>query len=147
MAVSRERRFEEELYFHALHDRWVEEAVWKQVSEAYFGDFPWALRAFVLPMVRRKVVASAHGQGVSRLSAEQRTQKARRSLAAIAQVLDDKPYFFTHPSTLDAIAYGFLANMIWVPLDTELRKVAREHANLVDFCVRMRAAYWADWKA
>jgi glutathione S-transferase len=147
IAVLAQRTFEEELYFLVLHDRWVEDAAWAQVSVAYFSHFPWLLQKLVLPLVRRKVIQSAHGQGASRLSAAERADKGKQDIAAVAQLLGDKPFFFGRPSTLDAIAYGFLANVVHAPLESDLRSCARSHANLLAFCERMKQTYWADWKS
>jgi glutathione S-transferase len=104
------------------------------------------LRTLVVPMVRRKVVSSAHGQGVSRLPEGQRVRKGQIALRAIAQVLGDKPFFFGTPSSYDAIAYAFLVNTLAAPFDTELKAEVSSHPNLIAFCERMKATYWADWK-
>jgi len=141
-----QRTFEEDLYFIALYERWVDERNWPRIARDYFGHFPWALRTFVLPIVRRQIVASARGQGISRLPEGQRQAKARADVGAIAQVLGDKPFFFGTPSSYDAIAYAFLANALAAPIDSELTTELRSHANLVAFCERMKQAYFADWK-
>jgi glutathione S-transferase len=141
-----QRTFEEDLYFTVLHERWVDDQNWPRVAQDYFGHFPWALRKLVLPIVRRKVIASAHGQGVSRLPEGQRIGKAKADLHAIAELLSDKPFFFGQPSSYDAMAYGFLANVYASPLASPISDEARAHANLVAYCERMKKAYWADWK-
>jgi glutathione S-transferase len=141
-----QRTFEESLYFIALHERWVDERNWPRVAQDYFGHFPWVLRTFVLPIVRRQIVASAHGQGISRLSESDRIEKGKADVRAIAELLGDKPYFFGQPSRYDAIAYGFLANALASPLPSPISGEAKSHANLVAFCERMKQTYWADWK-
>ena len=141
-----QRTFEENLYFIGLYDRWVDERHWPRVAADYFGHFPWVLRTIVLPMVRRKIVAAAHGQGVARLPEGQRVRKGQTDVRAIAHLLGDKPFFFGTPSSYDAIAYAFLANTLAAPFDTEIKAEVRSHANLVAFCERMQASYWADWK-
>jgi glutathione S-transferase len=141
-----QRTFEEDLYFVVLHERWVEDEGFRRVGPDYFGHFPWALRA-VVPFIRRKIVAAAHGQGVARLPEGHRIAKGRADLSAIAQLLGDKPYFFGEPSSYDAIAYSFLANVLWPPIQGPLAQAMRAHANLVAYCERMKTTYYADWKS
>lgn len=140
-----QRTFEEELYFLALYDRWVDDQGWRRVSKDYFGQLPWVLRSAVVPIIRRKVMSAARGQGVSRLPTGHRIAKGEADLRAIAHVLGDKPYFFGQPSSYDAVAYAFLANLLWAPLQAPLADALRRHANLVAYCERMKAQYWAGW--
>ena len=46
------------------------------------------------------------------------------------------------PTSLDASAYGILANILWLPLDSPLREKAQELANLGDYCTRIRDRYY-----
>jgi glutathione S-transferase len=147
VGVLLQRTLEENLYFLALHERWVEDHNWARTAQDYFGDFPWLLRTLVVPFVRRKVIASAHGQGVARLPADERIAKAKLDLGAIAHLLGAKPYFFGQPSSYDAIAYAFLANLLWSPYPGPLQDAARAEANLLAYCDRMKATYYADWKS
>lgn len=140
-----QRTLEEDLYFTVLYDRWVDDAGWSITAPAYFSKVPWLLRVLVLPFIRRQIKASAHGQGVARLTPAQRIFKARTGLDAIAHLLGDKPFFFGTPSRYDAMAYAFLANMLWAPIPSALADAARSHSNLVGYCERMKATYWAGW--
>lgn len=142
-----QRTFEEELYFLTLHDRWADERGWAVTSEAYFGTLSWPLRTFVVPMIRRQVLAAGRGQGVLRLPEGQRERKARADIAAIATILGEQPYFLGRPSTIDATAHALLANILWSPIESPLADAAREHPNLVAYCDRMRETYYADWTA
>jgi glutathione S-transferase len=55
----------------------------------------------------------------------------RADLEAIAVVLGDQPFFFgARPTTIDAIAFGFLDNLINVPIETELKRIAQALPNL-----------------
>jgi len=146
VGVLLQRTLEENLYFITLHERWVEDHNWPRTARDYFGDMPWAVRTLVVPFVRRKMIASAHGQGVARLHADERLDKAKLDLSAIAHLLGDKPYFFDQPTSYDAIAYAFLANLLWAPYSGPLRDSGRAEANLLAYCERMKSRYYADWK-
>ena len=141
-ALLVQRLFEEELYFIALYDRWVDEAGWAIARDAYFGHFPWPLRKLVVPLVRQKVIAAARGQGVSRLSESCRRDKAIADVRAISTVLADQPFFLGQPSSLDATAYAFLANGLWAPIASVIRDEIQRHGNLVAYCDRMKDAYF-----
>jgi glutathione S-transferase len=146
LGVLLQRTLEENLYFIALHERWVEDGNWTRTAKDYFGEFPLLIRTLVVPFVRRKVIASARGQGVARLSRDERLAKAKLDLSAIAHLLGDKPYFFGQPSSYDAIAYAFLANLLWSPYPGPLQDAGRAEPTLAAYCERMKAAYFADWK-
>jgi hypothetical protein len=47
------------------------------------------------------------------------------------------------PSSLDATAYGSLANILWLPIESPLQERAKTLPNLAAFCDRMKAKYYA----
>lgn len=142
-----QRMFEEELYFHLVYDRWCEPAGWELTAPAYFGRLPWPIRGLAVPMIRRKVIAATRGQGIGRLPQEYRQSKGRADVGAIAELLGERPFFLGRPSTIDAVAYGFLANCLWAPVPSPISEAARERGNLVRFCERMKETYWKGWSA
>lgn len=139
-----QRTFEEELYFILLFERWLIDKNWEKVKPAYFGNMPWVVRKGIVPLVRRKVRAYAYGQGVARLEENERHRKGESDIRSIAKILGDKPYVLGRPSSFDAVAYAFLANLIWVPITSHVGDVARGQTNLVSYCERMKAAYFGD---
>jgi len=145
LGVLLQRTFEEDLYFIALFERWAIGDNWEIVEPAYFAAVPWIIRRTVVPFVRRGVLASAYGQGVARLDDEQRHRKGEADLAAVSRILGDKLFFFERPSSYDAIAYAFLANIIHAPIASRTAEAAREHENLVRYCERMQAAYFPEF--
>jgi Glutathione S-transferase, C-terminal domain len=46
-------------------------------------------------------------------------------------------------SSLDATAYAFIVNLLWVPLASPLLDEAKKHANLEAYCQRMKARYFS----
>lgn len=139
-----QRLLEDDLYFVILHDRWVDDAGWAITREAYFGGFPWIMRTLAVPIIRRQVLAAARGQGVSRLPPEQRERRTIADVRTIASLLGDQPFFMGQPSSVDAIAYAFLANGLRAPIACALQAELRAQERLVAYCERMRAAYFAD---
>jgi glutathione S-transferase len=145
LGVMVQRLCEEDLYFLMLYQRWCDEAGWAVTAPAYFDTMPWVVRTLVVPMVRRQLRQAAWGQGVARLSDAHRDQKGIADVRALAELLSDKPFFFTRPSSIDAVAYAFLANLLWTPIRSAVQDDARRQPNLVAFCERMKETYWKDW--
>ena len=56
----------------------------------------------------------------------------RDDLQAAADYLGDRPFFLgDRLTTLDAVAFGFLANILLVPVESELKRAAEDFPNLV----------------
>lgn len=142
-----QRMFEEELYFHLLYDRWCSPVGWELTAPAYFGKLPWPVRRLVVPMIRRKVIAAAQGQGIGRLPEGYRQKKGIADVGAVAELLGERQFFLGRPSGIDAVAYGILANCLGSPVPSPIADAIREHKNLVRFCERMKETYWKGWSA
>jgi glutathione S-transferase len=66
-----------------------------------------------------------------------------RDVTAIADFLADKPFMLgEHPSSLDATAHAFLANLLWAPVDSPIRRHAQARPTLDAYCRRMKARYY-----
>jgi len=48
------------------------------------------------------------------------------------------------PSSIDAAVYAFLANILWVPVNSPLKRHATALPNLEAYCQRMKARYYSD---
>jgi glutathione S-transferase len=46
------------------------------------------------------------------------------------------------PTTLDATAYAFLANLLWAPVDSPLKRHAAARPTLEAYYQRMKARYY-----
>lgn len=139
-----QRTLEDGLYFLSLHDRWIHEGHWPIVRQAFFGGLPAPVRAVVPTLVRRKVRAALHGQGVGRLTDAEREGAARRDLEAVAWALGDRPFFHgDRATTTDALVYGFLVQAE-APFDGPLQRFLPEHPALLAWKARVRAAAWPD---
>jgi glutathione S-transferase len=56
----------------------------------------------------------------------------RADLEALSILLAERPFFVAErPTTIDAVAYGFLANLLLVPIETDLKRAATGLPNLV----------------
>jgi len=67
-----------------------------------------------------------------------------RDVDALADWLGDKPYMLgDQPRSLDASAYAFLANLLWAPVTSPIRRHAQARPALEAYCQRMKARYYA----
>jgi len=138
------RMLEEHLYFAALYFRWVEDAGWAH-TRGFFDDVPAPLRGLVCGLVRRKMKRDLIGQGLGRHSRAEIGAKAIADLDAMAGFLGERAYFAgAAPGAIDASAYAFLANLLWVPIETPVKDHAAALPALVAYCGRMKAAVGGD---
>jgi len=144
LATAFQRLIEENLYWAVVHSRWIEDAGWARTKEAFFGAMPPPLRWFVPTLARRGLRAEMRGHGMGRHSAAEIHTIGRRDLTAIADFLAEKPFMLgEQPTSLDATAHAFLANLIWAPVDSSLQRHAQERPTLEAYCQRMKARYFA----
>jgi glutathione S-transferase len=95
-------------------------------------------------LARRSLAQQLHAQGIGRHLPEEIYRIGTADIDALSLLLGNEPYFLgAEPSSVDAAAYAFLANILDVPLDMPLMQAARSHPNLPAYCERMRVRYYA----
>lgn len=133
------RMVEEHAYFALLWLRWIDDEGWALTAKAFFGSMPAPLRAVVPALVRRKIGRDITGQGIGRHDKAEICARAAADLGALAAALGAKPWFGgDEPSALDASVYAYLANLLWVPLESPLERAALALPGLVAYAERMR---------
>lgn len=133
------RMIEEHAYFALLWLRWIDDAGWALTAATFFGKMPTPLRAFVPALVRRKIGRDLAGQGMARHRKDEICARAAADLAALAAALGRRPHFGgAAPSALDATMYAYLANVLWVPLQSPLQAAVLALPALVAYAERMR---------
>jgi len=144
VALAFQRLFEENLYWVSVYLRWFDPQSWDTTRHALFSNLPQPLRSLLPPLARRGIRQELIGHGIGRHNASELIAIGQRDLTAIADFLGDKPFMLgERASSLDACAYGFLANLLWVPYDNALKQHALSHPQLLHYCARMRDRYWA----
>ena len=87
-----------------------------------------------------KIIQNAENKAVRDLARMLRTLLGEMSLS---DFLGSKPWFMgERPCTLDASAFGLLANILWCPIESPLKERSTELGNLVQFCERIDARYY-----
>lgn len=137
-AVALQRLFEDHFYFILAHSRWIDPDGWPTVRAGYFGWLPPGVRHAAALALRRRVGRTLYAQGLGRHSRGDLYEMGRADLEAVAAFLGDKPFFFgERPATIDAVAYGFLANLLFVPVETELKRIGEGLPVLREWCEAM----------
>jgi len=139
------RTTEESLYFALVAERWRDPAVLARYSSDLLASMPAVARPLVTRVARRQLERQLWQQGYGRHSLPAIHAIAAADLAAIATILDDRPYFTgDRPRAVDASVFGLLANLWHIPIETPLRRAVATHENLVGFIDRMRTRYASD---
>ncbi len=142
-ALAITRLIEEHLYWALLYDRWIAPQGWEMTRPGFFAALPWPLRMIVPHVARRGIRAELQGHGIGRHAPEQIHALGVADIDALAALLGEQGYFLgARPTSVDAIATAFLANILMVPLETPIKAAAAGHANLVAYCRRMTRRYF-----
>jgi glutathione S-transferase len=143
IGLAMRRLMEENLYWVIVYSRWQEAENWQKMKGMMFGNLPPLLKGVVPSIVRKQVAKSLHGHGMGRHTRAEIYQIGKRDLTALSDFLANKPFMMgNQPTILDATAYGFLATILNVPLESPLKAAGNEMENLVMYCDRMRQKYY-----
>lgn len=136
--------FEDSLLFPVLHSRWIDPAGWR-MTENLFKSMPFPLRHIVPGLARGGVRKQLDGQGMGRHTQDEIYRFGLQYLAAIETQLGNQPFMLgDSPTTLDATAYGFLANLVDTDFDNPLNRKAHAVPSFVAYCARIKQRYFAD---
>jgi glutathione S-transferase len=137
------RVLDEHLYWSQIYVRWLDPVGWARTKADFFTLLPAPLRLFVPTLARRGMKQQFWGQGMGRHSPEEIYSLANADLDALADWLGEQPFFHGEtPSSLDAVAYAYLANLLWTPFDSPVKSHAAALPRFEDFCLRMKAKYY-----
>jgi len=116
---------------------------WAEDKRALFGKLPPVVRDLVAAFARRQMLKGLRGHGMGRHTEAEIYRLGRQDLDALSDYLGTKPWFMgDRPTTVDASAFGLLADLLWVPIESPLREHLRSLPNLTAFCERVRERYY-----
>jgi glutathione S-transferase len=144
VAAAFRRLLEENLYWTIVYDRWMVDANWPITKETVLGLIPAAARVVVAPIARRGVRRQLAGHGIGLHSRDEIHAIGRKDIGALADFLGAKPFLMgAAPTSIDAVAYGVLANIAWAPIVSPLKDQVAKRVNLSAYLERMRDRYFA----
>lgn len=145
IAVLIDLAFCERLYWVIVYLRWQDDERWEQIKETMFEKLPTLAKLFVPNMVRKHMIKQLNYQGIGRHSSEEVLRLGIKNLDSVAIMLGEKKYFLgDKPTSIDATAFAFLANIIWNHLNDPFKQYALEQKNIVGYCNRMWDEYYPD---
>jgi glutathione S-transferase len=140
------KMIEENLYWVLVHARWKLDHNRAVLKNTFFGGIPFPLNNIVAFIARKNIVGELYKHGMGRHSDAEIVDIGNRDLQALSGFLGDKPYFLgDKPSSLDAVAYSMLVEMIQVPIfAAPIFDKAKSYTNLVDFTDRFHKSYFSN---
>jgi glutathione S-transferase len=139
------KMIDENLYWILVHARWKLDHNAEILNNLFFSGIPFPLNKIIAFIIRKSVIKTLYKQGMGRHSDQEIVEIGNRDLKALADFLADKPYFFgDKPTTLDAVAYGMLVQMIRMPIFTApVFDKAKSYKSLVEFTDRFHENYFS----
>jgi len=146
LAVLIDNVFCERLYWVVVYLRWKSDAGWATIKPAYFGHLPIIPKLFVPAMVRKSMVKALDYQGTGRHSLDEVIHQGCKTIDALAQLLGDNPFFLgDKPTSVDATAFSFIANLLMSPVNNTLKQHALKIDTVRTYCTRMWDIYYPDF--
>jgi glutathione S-transferase len=145
MGLTIKRMFEDHYFWAMVYSRWFDEAVWAVTSKDFFGGLSWPLQK-IIPILRKKRMGKVlYHQGIGRNTQKEIYDPAKKDLDAFVEILADKAFVFgDQPTTIDAVAHGFLVNTMHVPFEYELKHHSLQYDSLRSYCDRMNKLFYPD---
>ena len=139
---------EERLRWCIVYSRWLDDR-YAPAMQNIFSEFVPSPLKIIFPLLckqsRKRITKALDLNGIGKFTPAEIYTFGQQDLTALTTILGDKPYLFgDRPSSYDAVTYGFLANLIDVPIDCPLNTFARDHQTLRDYCQRMKNTYFSD---
>ena len=142
-ATAFQRLFEENLYWVLIHMRWAEAAGWARTRTAFFGIAARPLRWCARPCAAWRSSPSCAATVLGRHGAAEIQAIGCRDVTAVADFLADKPFMLgDRPTSLDATAHAFLANLLGRWSNRRSGADAQARPTLEAYCQRMKARYF-----
>ncbi len=142
LSVALRALIEDQLYFALLYTRWIEADGWAVLKPGFFGAMPILLRHLIPAIARRGVQKSLWGQGTGRHAPGEVHAIGRAGIGALAELLGSKQFLLgDRPRSLDASAFGTLANLAYTPFVGPLADAFADRANLRAYTDRLMKLY------
>ena len=146
LAVLIDNVFCERLYWVVVYLRWKTDAGWATIKPAYFGHLPTIPTLFVPAMVRKSMIKALDYQGTGRHGLDEVIHQGCKTIEALTELLGDKPFFFgDKPTSVDATAFAFIANLLMSPVNDSLKQHALKIDTVKAYCDRMWELFYSDF--
>jgi glutathione S-transferase len=133
-------RMLDDLYWVMSYSRWKDEAFWPSFRDALRREHP-SLTEESLQKAQDFNSQRYYYQGIGRYAPAAAYARGIADLQVLANLVSASDYAFGQsPTSVDACIYGFIANILFYPINTPLRQFVASHPNLVRHCTAIHAA-------
>lgn len=142
-AVGRavEAMLEDRLYFAALHERWMDPALWPIVRAGLFAGLPDEIAETIRSQQRDRLM----GHGIGAHAPAEIHAIAEADIDALSDILGERPFLFgDRPASADCTAFAFMHGLLGEQIDGSLRRSVLRQPNLVAYEKRMRQRLFAE---
>ncbi|HWT97510.1 MAG TPA: glutathione S-transferase C-terminal domain-containing protein [Terriglobales bacterium] len=127
-------RLLDDLYWVMSYSRWKDERFWPQFRDGLLKQHP-SLTEEGLKKAQEFNFQRYHYQGIGRFTPEAAYARGLADLQVLANLIPANGYLHGgRPCSADAAIYGFLANILFYPIDTPLKRFVDAQDNLVRHC-------------
>jgi glutathione S-transferase len=138
-----ERMLEDHLYWAIVQLRWADERNFAKGPAHFFDTLPPDVRETTREAARRRALETLRAHGLGRHGKAEIEELGRRSVASLSALLGNKPYLMgPEPCGVDATAFAMIAALLTPWFESDLRRYAESHRNLVSFRDRMLAEHY-----
>ncbi|NEO71800.1 glutathione S-transferase family protein [Moorena sp. SIO3H5] len=150
ISLAFRRMLKENTYWGEVYIRMNIEENWqffKQIlTNTYFDGISTPESEQYLKQVRQSISNQIYQQGIGRHSENEIGEIINADFQALSDYLADKPFFMgDKPTTLDATAYGYIANIILPPLKSLIIDRVSQYKTIYQYCERMKQEFFPDY--
>jgi glutathione S-transferase len=133
-------RMLDDLYWVMSYSRWKDEEFWPSFRDALRREHP-SLTEEGLRKAQEFNSLRYYYQGIGRFPPAGAYARGLEDLQVLANLVPATGYVHgPNPTSIDAAIYGFIANILFYPIDTPLKRFVAAHANLVRHCNSIHTA-------
>jgi glutathione S-transferase len=143
-SLAFQRLLEENLFYIHAYFRWLYLPSWAQFKKVIFGRLPFVFKLIVPKLMQNKFKKRLKTHALGDHSPEELIFKANTDLLALDIFIGEKEYFFGEkPSSLDAIVFGVVGNIVFDVIKSPLTDLIRKYPRLVTHSERMLKRYYS----
>lgn len=140
-----ERMIESHIYWAVAGARWVVQENFDKGPTHFFDGVPEHLREKAREDAQFQVAQNYRLSGLGRHAPDGDVGLAKHSLSALSVQLGGKLYLTgNQPCGTDATAFGMLAGLFTPFFDSDMRRMALQFSNLVDYVERMMELFYPE---
>lgn len=133
-------RMLDDLYWVMSYSRWQDAPFWPSFRDALRREHP-SLTEEGLRKAQEFNSLRYYYQGIGRFAPADAYARGLGDLQVLANLIPESGYVHgPNPTSIDAAIYGFIANILFYPIETPLKQFVAAHANLVRHCDAIHTA-------